>query len=343
MGDPNGIGPEVVIKALADNRILQSCTPVIYGASKVISFYKKAINANEFNYHVVRPNESLNTKSVNIVSVTEEEFKIEMGTSTQAAGQLAFRSIEAAVRDLKNGTIDALVTAPINKKNIQSESFNFPGHTEYLAEQFGVKEYLMLMVTEDLKVGTVTGHVPVSAISSNITSHKIIEKLRVLNKSLIRDFGIRKPKIAVLGLNPHAGDNGLLGKEEQEIIIPAVNQLKQEGMIVSGPYGADGFFGSQNLKNFDAVLAMYHDQGLVPFKTLEFDRGVNYTAGLPVVRTSPDHGTGYDLAGKNLASESSLRHALYMAIDIAKKRREFDRLTMDPLKGSVMRKEKADR
>jgi 4-hydroxythreonine-4-phosphate dehydrogenase len=343
MGDPNGIGPEVVIKALADNRILQSCLPVIYGSGKVISFHKKGINANEFNYHTVRAGENFNFKAINLVSVTEEDFKVELGSSTEAAGMLAFKSIEAAVKDLKDQKIDALVTAPINKKNIQSESFNFPGHTEYLAEQFGVKEYLMLMTTDELKVGTVTGHVPVSAISSQITVAKIIEKVKVLNKSLIRDFGIRKPKIAILGLNPHAGDNGLLGKEEQEVIIPAINQLKEQGIIVAGPYGADGFFGSSAIKAFDAVLAMYHDQGLVPFKTLEFDRGVNYTAGLPVVRTSPDHGTGYDLAGKNLASESSLRHALYMAIDIAKKRREYDRLTLDPLRASAMRKEKADR
>lgn len=341
IGDPNGIGPEVIIKALADNRMLQTCIPVIYGSGKVINFYKKALAANDFNYHTIRDASQINNKGVNLLSITEEEFRIEPGTSTEAGGKMAFRSIEAAVKDLKAGVIDALVTAPINKKNIQSEQFKFPGHTEYLAEQFGVKDYLMLMVTEDLKVGTVTGHVPLSEVSSQLTSHKIIEKVRVMHRSLIRDFGIRKPKIAVLGLNPHAGDNGLLGKEEQEVIIPAINELKGEGMIVAGPYGADGFFGSASLKQFDGVLAMYHDQGLIPFKTLEFERGVNYTAGLPGVRTSPDHGTGYDLAGKNIASESSFRHALYMAVDIARKRKEYVLLNSNPLKTVAMKKEKA--
>lgn len=343
IGDPNGVGPETIIKALADNRILGTCMPVIYGPSKVISFYKKQLNANEFNYHTSKGGDQFNFKAINLVSVSDEDFKVEPGQSTTQAGALAFKSVEAAVKDLKEKKIDALVTAPINKKNIQSEAFSFPGHTEYLAQQFGVTEYLMLMITDDLKVGTVTGHIPLSQVPAAITSHKIIEKIRVMHRSLIRDFGVRKPRIAVLGLNPHAGDNGLLGKEEQEVIIPAINELKSEGMIVSGPYGADGFFGSDNAGNFDGVMAMYHDQGLIPFKALEFDRGVNYTAGLPVVRTSPDHGTAYDLAGKNVASESSLRHALYMAVDIVKKRREFDQLNANPLRGSVMRKEKSDR
>ncbi len=343
MGDPNGVGPEVIIKALSDNRMLQTCMPAIYGTGKVISFHKKLVNANEFNYHTSKPGDPFNFKNINLVSVTDEEFKVEPGQSTEAAGKLAFRSIEAAVKDLKDKKIDALVTAPINKKNIQSDDFSFPGHTEYLASQFGVKDYLMMMVTEDLKVGTVTGHLPLNEVSASITSHKIVEKVKVMHKSLIRDFGIRKPRIAVLGLNPHAGDNGLLGKEELEVIIPAIQQLKAEGMIVAGPYGADGFFGSSNLNNFDGVMAMYHDQGLIPFKTMEFERGVNFTAGLPVVRTSPDHGTAYDLAGKNTASESSLRHAIYMAVDIVKKRREYDQINANPLRASVMRKEKSDR
>lgn len=340
LGDPNGVGPEVVIKALSDNRMLQTCTPVIYGTAKVLNFYKKLLNIQDFPVQQIKSAEQAGTKSVNIISVSEDEFKIEAGQTNEAAGKLAFKFIEAAVNDLKENKIDALVTAPINKQNIQSESFKFPGHTEYLAEQAGVKEYLMLMTTEAVKVGTVTGHVPLAEVSKNITSHKIIEKVRVLAESLKKDFGVRKPRIAVLGLNPHAGDNGLLGKEEIDIIIPAINQLKEEGLIVAGPYGADGFFGSPALTQFDGVIAMYHDQGLIPFKTLDFERGVNYTAGLPFVRTSPDHGTGYDLAGKNVASESSMRHAIYAAVDIFKKRKEYILLNAHPLKASAMKKER---
>jgi len=338
-GDANGIGWEVILKTFADNRMFQVCTPVVYGSTKVASFHKKALGI-ELNYTTLKNPDNLNTRQLNIVNVSDEEVKVELGVASEAAGKIAFKSLEAAVSDLKQNKIDVLVTAPINKKTIQAEDFKFSGHTEYLAERFQVKDNLMLMVSESLKIGTITGHVPVARIGAELSIEKIISKTRILATSLQIDFGIRKPKIAILGLNPHAGDNGLLGDEEQRIIIPAISKLKEEGLVVFGPYGADGFFGSGSYLKFDGVLAMYHDQGLIPFKALSFGSGVNFTAGLPIIRTSPDHGTGFEIAGKNIASESSMREAIYLAIDSFKKRQENSELTVNPLRINVMKKER---
>lgn len=339
IGDINGIGLEVIIKTLMDNRILQLCTPIVYGSSKVASFHRKALGVSDFSFFPIREADQANPKNANLVNCWEEEVAIELGKPSSIAGKYALKSLEAAINDIKRNKTDVLVTAPIDKQTIQSDKFNFPGHTEYLAEQFQVKENLMLLVSDSLRVGVVTGHVPVNKISSLLSTELIIKKIRILNKSLIEDFGIRKPKIAVLGLNPHAGDKGLIGDEEAKIIIPAINKAKEDNLLVFGPYPADGFFGSGNFKNFDGVLGMYHDQGLVPFKALSFGSGVNFTAGLPIVRTSPDHGTGYDIAGKNIASEDSFRQALYLACDIFKNRMEYKELTSNPLKISILKRE----
>ncbi len=339
-GDFNGVGTEVIMKAFMDPLMLKVCTPIIYGSSKVFSHHKKELGITDFNLSTIKYADQANAKNINIINCWDEEVKVEIGTSTALAGQMAFKALDAASNDLKSGKIDAIVTAPINKQNIQSTDFKFAGHTEFFAERFAVSNYLMLMVSENLKIGTVTGHLPLGKASGAITIDEIVSKALVLNRSLIKDFGIRKPKIAVLGINPHAGDNGLLGDEEQKIIIPAVNQLKERGVFVMGPYAADGYFGSGTYKNFDATLAMYHDQGLIPFKTLSFGEGVNFTAGLPVVRTSPDHGTGYDIAGKNQASESSIRQAIYLAVDIVKQRKQLESLTSNPLKISNQRRER---
>ena len=339
VGDLNGIGLEVIIKTLIDNRILQVCTPIVYGSSKVASFHRKALGVSDFSFFPIRDADQANPKNANLVNCWEEEVAIELGKPSSIAGKYALKSLEAAINDIKRNKTDVLVTAPIDKHTIQSDKFNFPGHTEYLAEQFQVKENLMLLVSDSLRVGVVTGHVPVNKISSLLSTELIIKKIRILNKSLIEDFGIRKPKIAVLGLNPHAGDKGLIGDEEAKIIIPAINKAKEDNLLVFGPYPADGFFGSGNFKNFDGILGMYHDQGLVPFKTLSFGSGVNFTAGLPIVRTSPDHGTGYDIAGKNIASEDSFRQALYLACDIFKNRIEHKELTSNPLKISILKRE----
>jgi 4-hydroxythreonine-4-phosphate dehydrogenase len=332
IGDLNGIGLEVIIKTLADSRVLENIIPIIYGSGKVISFHKKSLELPEFSYVPIRKAEEATAKKVNLVNVWNDEISLEFGKASTISGSYAFKSLEAATLDLKAGKIDVLVTAPIDKKTIQNPEFKFAGHTEYLADQAGVSNYLMLLVSNELKIGTITGHIPVSEISQNISKEKIQKKIDVLNNSLIKDFGIRKPKIAVLGLNPHAGDTGLIGKEEIEIIIPAINAAKEKGILVYGPYAADGLFGSYNFKNFDAVLAMYHDQALIPFKTISFDEGVNFTAGLPFIRTSPDHGTGYDIAGKNKASEMSFRASLFMARDIFMTRSENAELASNPLK-----------
>jgi len=320
VGDVNGIGPEIIIKALNDNRILKLFTPVIYGSTKVLAYYKKAFKADDFNYSQVKSPDQIHHKKVNVVNCWEELVEINIGTVTKEAGTSAFQALEKACSDLKSGFIDALVTAPINKHNIQSESFKFPGHTEYLTEYFGQKESLMFLVSENLRVGVVTGHIPLQEVAATLSPSLIERKLKLMQASLKLDFGIQKPKIAVLGLNPHAGEEGLLGKEENEIIKPAINACKEKGMLVYGPYAADGFFGTSQYKKVDGVLAMYHDQGLIPFKTLAFDSGINFTAGLPIIRTSPDHGTAYDIAGKNIASENSMREALFLAAEIVKNR-----------------------
>lgn len=331
-GDINGIGYEVIIKALTDIRMIELFTPIVYGHSRVASFYKKNLNAAELNFNLVKDASQAHPKRCNIVNCTENDLQIDVGKSTTIAGEAAYQALEMAVNDLKNDWIDVLVTAPINKQNIQSAQFDFPGHTEYLSTRFGNNEPLMLMVWNNLRVGTITGHIPLEEVPSKIHQDLIIKKLQILNQSLINDFGILKPKIAVLGLNPHAGDGGLLGNEENDVIIPALKKIKKEqGILAYGPFPADGFFGSGSWKKYDAVLAMYHDQGLAPFKSLAFEGGVNYTAGLPIVRTSPAHGTAYDLAGKNEASEEAFRQAIYLAIDIIRNRRQQQELESNKL------------
>lgn len=322
MGDVNGIGPEIIIKAFSDNRLPKLYTPVIFGSTKVLSYYKKAIDAQGFNYFNPRQGDIAKGK-VNVINCWEDHVDITPGEATEEGGKRALQSLEAAVEALKEGAIHALVTAPINKHVMQGEEFSFPGHTEYLADRFEVKDNLMLLVQEDFRVGVVTGHIPVSEVSAALTEEKLRSKLDILLRSLKKDFGIAKPRVAVLGLNPHAGENGLLGTEEESLIRPVVESYKQKGHLVFGPYPADGFFGTQSQRSYDAVLAMYHDQGLIPFKQLAFENGVNFTAGLPVVRTSPDHGTAYGLAAKGEAHPDSFLAAYLLAVDIVKNRREF--------------------
>lgn len=331
-GDINGISYEVIIKSLMDNRIFDFCIPVVYGSAKVAAYHRKALNIANFSFNNIKSADDANIKRANIINCLDDNVRVELGKSTEIAGESSLISLENAVKDLKNGKIDVLVTAPINKDNVQSEKFNFPGHTEYLTKESESKDSLMLMVSENLKVGVVTTHLPLSKVSEAITEELILEKLRIMNKTLIQDFRIRKPKIAVLGLNPHAGDNGLLGTEEVDIIIPAIKKAKDEGMLALGPYPADGFFGSDNFNKFDAILAMYHDQGLTPFKALAFNSGVNYTAGLDFIRTSPGHGTAYEIAGLGKASEISFRNAIYLACDIFRNRSEYQQISADPLK-----------
>ncbi|PYF70087.1 4-hydroxythreonine-4-phosphate dehydrogenase PdxA [Pedobacter nutrimenti] len=332
IGDVNGIGLEVILKTLSHNSILDYCTPIVYGHTKVASYHRKALGLNDFNFNVVNHAGLANPKKANMINCWEEDVKIDLGVSNETGGKYALLSLEKATEDLISGEIDALVTAPINKFNIQSETFKFPGHTEYLQERSGSNDVLMFLISEELRIGVVTGHIPLKEVSENITKEKIVRKLKLINDSLKKDFWIEKPKIAVLGLNPHAGDNGLLGKEEQDIIIPAIHEAFDKGIICFGPYPADGFFGNGTFKQFDAVLAMYHDQGLVPFKTIAFSTGVNYTAGMKVVRTSPDHGTGYDIAGKNLADPTSFIEAVFAAVHIVKNRKEQEALLGNQLK-----------
>lgn len=322
IGDINGIGPEVIIKSLIDNRILKQFTPVIYGSGKVISYYKKALGYDQFNYQQVNSVEKVVPKKVNVINVWEETIEIKPGKGTDISGEYAIKSLTSAVSDLKAGKIDALTTAPISKEHVQSSEFNFPGHTEYLTKEAGESKSLMFLVRDALRVGVVTGHIPIQKVSESISQDRTMSMIDIMITTLQKDFGIKKPRIAVLGLNPHAGENGLLGKEEDETIIPAINHMKKGNHIVTGPYPADGFFGQSTYKKFDGILAMYHDQGLIPFKTLAFEEGVNYTAGLSFVRTSPDHGTAFQIAGEGVADETSFRNALYLAKDISKNRVE---------------------
>ncbi len=331
-GDINGISYEVILQTLVDNRLFDLCTPILYGSAKVAAYHRKALNIGNFSLNSIKTPEEANPKRANLINCIDENVRVELGKSTQMAGEASLQALIEGVKHLKEGRINAIVTAPIDKHNIQSEEFSFPGHTEYFQQQFEAPEVLMLMVSDLMKVGVVTGHVPLEEVPGLITREAIISKLNVLNRSLIEDFAVRKPRIAVLGLNPHAGDNGLLGKQDQEVILPALNEMREKGLLVFGPYPADGFFGAGSYKKFDAVLAMYHDQGLIPFKALDFGGGVNFTAGLPVVRTSPAHGTAYELAGKGEASDESFRHAIYLACDIYHNRQQYAELTKDPLK-----------
>ncbi len=320
LGDYNGIGPEVIIKTFADARILNFCTPIIYGSGALINKTRKLLHVEIFSFHQIRQIGEFDQKRVNVLNCWEEEHELNLGTPTPQSGKAALQSIQAASSDLKAGLIDGIVTAPIDKDNIQSEEFKFPGHTEFFTSYFEAPESLMFLVSGNLRVATATGHIPVKEVPSKLTTELLLQKLTILLQSLQQDFGIQKPRIAVLGLNPHAGENGLLGTEEQEIIMPAIRTLKENGHLLFGPFPADGFFGTRHYQQVDATLAMYHDQGLIPFKTLAFENGVNYTAGLPIVRTSPDHGTAYNIAGTNKAQETSFREALFLAIDIIRKR-----------------------
>ncbi|MEM8565848.1 MAG: 4-hydroxythreonine-4-phosphate dehydrogenase PdxA [Bacteroidota bacterium] len=321
IGDVNGIGPEVIIKVLRDNRITKYLIPVIYGSAKVLSYYRKSLSLEDFQYSQVKPENGIIPKKTNVVNCWQEMIEIEVGSNTKPAGMAALKALQKAGNHLKEGIIDAVVTAPINKGNIQSDEFNFPGHTEFFTNITDQKDSLMLMVSETLRVGVATGHMPLTQVSENITTENLYSKLTILINTLKKDFSINKPKVAILGLNPHAGEEGLLGNEENEIIRPLVKEFKNEGHLVFGPFPADGFFGKGEFKKFDGILAMYHDQGLIPFKTMAHQSGVNYTAGLPVIRTSPDHGTAYSIAGQGVADESSMRSAIMMAYDIFKSRK----------------------
>lgn len=331
LGDINGVGPEIIVKALHDNRILTDIIPVVYGSNKVISHYKKQLNLNEFSYATCKSAAEINSKKVNIINVWQEEVQVEPGISNADGGKYALLSLEAATKDLAEGKIDVLVTAPFSKENVAKAGFNFPGHTEYLAEMSGAKEALMVLVSGNLRVALVTTHIPIKEISSKLQKDLIVAKIEAFEQSLKKDFGLIRPRIAVFGLNPHAGENGKIGEEEQQTIIPAIQAAKQKGVLAFGPYPADGFFGSPLRQQFDGVLAMYHDQGLAAFKALCFDDGVNFTAGLPIVRTSPDHGTAFDIAGKMLADEQSLRSAIFLAVDIYRKRKVFKEMHANPL------------
>ncbi len=330
-GDINSISYEVIIKSLMDSRITELCTPIIYGSPKVAAYHRKALNIENFSLNNISSADQSNSKRINIIDCFEEELKVELGQSTEIAGKASYDALEKATDDLKSGLIDVLVTGPINKDNIQSDKFAFAGHTEYLREKFESEDVLMFLISDELRVGVLVGHVPVKDVASLISKESVLNKINIMNKTLKQDFGIRKPKIAVLGLNPHAGDNGLIGDEEIEHIVPAINEARDKGVMALGPYPADGLFGSGDYKKYDAILAMYHDQGLAPFKALSFDTGVNYTAGLSVIRTSPAHGTAYGITGENIASEESFRNALYMAIDTFKKRKEYEELNVNPI------------
>ncbi|MBN8878705.1 MAG: 4-hydroxythreonine-4-phosphate dehydrogenase PdxA [Sphingobacteriales bacterium] len=331
-GDLNGIGLELIIKAFSDNRLLDLCTPVIFASNKVVNFYRKSISEINFNYQSTKEYNRLNNKQVNVFNCWEEEVAINPGQLEDAAGKYAILSLQTAVAALKQQQVDGLVTAPIHKKNIQSADFNYTGHTPYLKEAFGVNDVVMMLCAGNFRVALVTEHVPVKDIAQYITKENILSKLTIIHKSLQRDFGIDRPRIAVLGLNPHAGDEGLVGKEEETIIKPAIKEAKNNNMLVVGPFSADAFFARRQYEKFDAVLAMYHDQGLIPFKALASGEGVNYTAGLPVVRTSPDHGVAFDIAGKDKADTSSFLTSIFECIDIIQQRSAYDTNRSNPLK-----------
>jgi 4-hydroxythreonine-4-phosphate dehydrogenase len=318
IGDINGIGIEIILKTFEDKRMLELCTPVLFASKKIISKYKSILNL-ETQVQSIQDINSIIQGKLNLINVWNDEVEVSFGTSSKEGGKYALLSLEAAVQELNKGSIDVLVTAPINKNTIQSETFNFPGHTEYLQSKIG-GQALMILMSDKLKVALMTGHIPIDEVSKSITPELIREKIEILNQTLLLDFSITKPKIAILSINPHAGDNGVIGNEDKEILIPTIEKIQNEGKLIYGPYAADSFFGSGNYLNFDAILAAYHDQGLTPFKTLAFGNGVNYTAGLDKIRTSPDHGTAFDIAGKGIADFESFKEAVYTAIDIYRNR-----------------------
>lgn len=331
-GDSNGIGYEVIIKALSDPRILDMFTPVIYGSSKLFGFYKKLLPEMEhLECYAVKEASEAKPKCINIVNCLPDSVFAEPGKATEESAKAAITAINRAVADLKAGVIDTLVTGPIDKRAMTADGFGYAGHTDFFRDAFGVKDVTMLMVSSRIRLGVVTGHIPLKEVPAAITQERILGKLRLMSESLKRDFGVVEPRIAVLSLNPHSGDGGLLGSEEQDVIIPAIRQATEEGLLAFGPFSPDGYFGLSHYENFDATLAMYHDQGLAPFKTIAFDDGVNYTAGLPVVRTSPDHGTAPGLAGKGEADARSMRAAIFASIDILNHRRSWDRLQENKL------------
>lgn len=331
-GDINGIGYEVIIKTLSDNAINDICIPVIYGSPKVAAYHRKTLNLNTVSFNNIKSPEEANPRKSNMINCLDDNVRVELGKATTHGGEAARISLTRAVEDLKEGKLDVLITAPIDKHNIQSEHFRFSGHTEYLQSVFGVPEVLMFLIGGTMKIGVATGHVPLRKVAELLTVDLLVRKIRLMHQSLIYDFAIRKPRIAVLGLNPHAGENDLLGTEESEVIIPALKKVESEGILAIGPYPSDGFFGAGSFTKFDGILAMYHDQGLAPFKAIAFENGVNFTAGLPVVRTSPDHGTAFSIAGKGEASENSFRQALYLACDIFRNRQMYAEISRNPLK-----------
>lgn len=339
-GDINGIGPELIIKTLSDNRILDLCTPIVFSSNKVINYYRRITVDHQFSFNSTKEMDKLNPKQVNIFNCWDEEVAIQPGVLTEAGGKYAVRSLQVATQCLKDGQLDALVTGPLNKSNAYSANFAYSGHTPFLKEKFEAKDVLMILYHNDFRVALATEHLPIEKVAAAITSELVQSKISLLKDSLVKDFGIDKPRIAVLGLNPHAGDEGTIGNQEQNIIKPIVDQWQQNGHMVYGPYSADGFFAKGQYKHFDAVLAMYHDQGLIPFKTIANGEGVNFTAGLPVVRTSPDHGTAFDIAGKNIANESSFREAIFQAIELLRQRELHSEYTANPLRRRKMEKER---
>ena len=331
IGDINGISPEVIMKALGDNRMLVDCVPVIYGSTRVFAHYKKVLDEKDFNYQTVKSADEAKPRKINVINAWTEDVTVDMGKPTETSGKCAFSALDMATKDLASGKIDVLVTAPISKEAMGKMGFSFPGHTEYLADLAGEEDALMLMVSSTMRVGLVTTHIPLKEVSEALTIDRVSSKIKALETSLKKDFGILRPKIAVFGLNPHAGENGKMGSEEQEVIIPAIGRARNEGTLAFGPFPADGFFGSPGKSEYDGVLAMYHDQGLTAFKALAFDEGVNFTAGLPIIRTSPDHGTAYDIVGQNKASGDSMRNAIYLAIDVHRNHVMEREITQDPL------------
>ncbi len=331
-GDINGIGLEVIIKVLSDSRILDRCTPVIFASNKAVNYYRRIVTDYTLNFVSIKSFDQINPKQVNVFNCWDEEVSIQPGVLNDIGGKYAIRSLLVGAQCLKDGDIQAIITAPIHKRNTQSNDFNYTGHTPFFKEKFGARDIVMLLFCERLRVGLVTEHLPLKDIANHITIERIITKTHILRGSLVKDFGIDKPKIAILGLNPHAGDDGLIGLEDREIILPAVKTMQDQGDLVFGPYSADAFFARNHHAHFDAVLAMYHDQGLIPFKYIASDGGVNYTCGLPVVRTSPDHGTAFDIAGKNIANPDSMREALFEALEIYRKRKDYEHYTANPVK-----------
>jgi 4-hydroxythreonine-4-phosphate dehydrogenase len=341
IGDINGIGMEVILKTLEDPRILDMCTPILFANTKLVNYYKKNLDLGQININSIQSPDQIKQKQINVMQVWNEELMVQPGVLTPEAGKLSVASLIAAVSALQEGWVHGLVTAPIHKNNVQGDDFNYSGHTPYLKDAFKVNEVLMMLYSHNFRVALLSEHVPIAKAAACVTSENITTKLNILHQSLVRDFGIDKPKIAVLGLNPHAGDGGVIGIEEDTIIKPTIERLKKEkGWLLFGPYSADGFFAHNQQSKFDAVLAMYHDQGLIPLKSLSPEEGVNYTCGLPIVRTSPDHGTAFDIAGKNMANEQSFRYALFECIDILKRRTNFDEHTANPLQRQQLSKEK---